>query len=344
LAKSKFWAQALRGVSTPCTAPRTFNISFSVGIFSVEKDKLSSLKSSIDVASALFQFLSKICAAIGVLVLLLYCAQIGFFPKGLSLSDGLVFVFVVLAFAFVIVVGTLYGGFSMLWLFRLLDFVQDWRIRKWKARGAIPEQRPKGMRLPAGLVSWPLVASSSMVSALFFLAFWQIGKTKPDQADALYALVTGFLVTGYIVLLSFMRPLFDGETQKDVRQRKLLRTLAALSIPLVPLVFGSSEQLLAATMKIVALRHDNVAVELSTDNYSRLESASKAMGVEITSCPLAGGHVLVPHADVLWNGVGSRTLLRVTGEGPGHQLTMDADNSGVWILRTRAHVGSSTCG
>ena len=118
----------------------------------MEKDKLSSLKSSIDVASALFQFLSKICAAIGVLVVLLYCAQIGFFPKGLSLSDGLVFVFVVLAFAFVIVVGTLYGGFSMLWLFRLLDFVQDWRIRKWKARGAIPEQRPKGMRLPAGLV------------------------------------------------------------------------------------------------------------------------------------------------------------------------------------------------
>lgn len=307
----------------------------------MEQDKRNSLKSSIDVASSLFQFLSKICAAIGVLVVLLYCAQIGFFPKELSLSDGLVFVFVVLAFAFVIVVGTLYGGFSMLWLFRFIDFVQDWRIRRWKARGAVPEQRPKGMRLPAGVVSWPLVGSSLLVFAILLPAFWQIGKTKPDQADALYALAMGFLVTGYIVLLSLMQPLFDGEAQKDFRQRKFLRTLAALSIPLVPLVFGSSEQLLAATMKIVALRHDNVAVELSADNYSRLESASKAWGIKTASCPLAGGHVLVLHADVLWNGVGTRTLLRVTGEGAGNQLDMDVDSSGVWILRTRAGVVSN---
>ena len=59
----------------------------------MEQDKRNSLQSSMDVASALFQLLSKVCAAIGVLVVLLYCAQIGFFPKDLSLSDGLVFFF-----------------------------------------------------------------------------------------------------------------------------------------------------------------------------------------------------------------------------------------------------------
>ena len=115
---------------------------------------LPPLQSSLDLASSIFQMLSKFGAAAGVLVVFIYFSKIGFFPKDMNISDGLIFVFAVLAFAFVITVGTLYGGFSILWIFQIIDSIQARRLRRWQENGRVLAKRPKGGRLPSGMRSW----------------------------------------------------------------------------------------------------------------------------------------------------------------------------------------------
>ena len=299
---------------------------------------LTSLKTRIDLACSMIQLLSKLCAAIGISVVLIYCSQIGFFPKELSLADGLTFVFVVLSFIFVTSLGILYGGVSILWLFRVFEFIQERHVRRWIANGSDPDSRPNGLRLPAGLRPWPLIMSSCIVFVMLFLTFWHIGKAKPDQVKTLFPFVTGFVVTGFLVLLSFMRPLFDSNEQRRSKRNHSVKAVLWSFLFLLPLVIGSSEQLLATTMKVVGLRHNNVAVELSASNSSRLTSLAKTTGITFVSCTLPEGRILIPQADILWNGVGTRTLMRITGSKPDEVLALEVDNSGVWVLKTHAQL------
>lgn len=77
------------------------------------------VSNNIDKFNGVASLLAKCLLGVGVLVVLIYCMRIGFFPVGLTLSDSLVFIFLAIGF------GVLYLFWILLGFFIFLRWPSD---------------------------------------------------------------------------------------------------------------------------------------------------------------------------------------------------------------------------
>lgn len=272
---------------------------------------------------------------LGLLIVFVYSAQTGFFPKGLSTADSIVFIFSLLAFGIVVTVGVLYGAFALLWLFVIWDEINAARIARWRRDGQDEDRRPGGFRLIPALRRRPLAFMSFFVCAFFGVSLLIASETSPDRFGLLWQFVQGYFVAGFLVMFTFVEPLFtDKQTDKQPQIQPAQR-VAIFGIAIIALfVFGSIDQIMATTMRMVGVRHERAPIELSASNFARVLALSTAAEAKLVSCPLPGTeNVLLFDADLLWYGVGAKALLRLND--PKGTLSVEIDDSGVWPLHAK---------
>jgi hypothetical protein len=92
-------------------------------------------------------------------------------------------------------------------------------------------------------------------------------------------------------------------------------------------------------MKLIRIRHENIAIETTSENIKRVSSLSKMFGLNITTCPLAGSdNQLLPKTNILWTGIGNRTFVELVNprtfvelnDAPKKSLFVQFDTSTIW--------------
>lgn len=241
-------------------------------------------------------------AVAGILVTLIYCGTIGYFPTGLTLGDALFFVAASLSFVLMyslISAGMLYAGISssvfLRWLQPLIFFVIN-KVRR------LARKPPLLIR-----VSFPILTFDYLMPALVGILVFLL------NAIAYYRdIFKAASLTGAILLLGFFWGLFNTKPRRKeynfVKERRLKIGLAVFMYCIPLLVIESKGSFLNLSMAMIGVRVESTSVQLDK-KYTEFLKANKIFPSQTN--PLGEG--IYEDVTVLFRGVGSELSVKVDG-------------------------------
>tara|TARA_R100000656_G_scaffold60714_1_gene47049 strand:- start:215 stop:1069 length:855 start_codon:yes stop_codon:yes gene_type:complete len=241
-------------------------------------------------------------AVAGILVTLIYCGTIGYFPTGLTLGDALFFVAASLSFVLMyslISAAMLYAGISssvfLRWLQPLIFFVIN------KAR-RLARKPPLLIR-----VSFPILTFDYLMPALVGILVFLL------NAIAYYRdIFKAASLTGAILLLGFFWGLFNTKPRRKeynfVKERRLKIGLAVFMYCIPLLVIESKGSFLNLSMAMIGVRVESTSVQMDK-KYTEFLKANKIFPSQTN--PLGEG--IYEDVTVLFRGVGSELSVKVDG-------------------------------
>lgn len=288
--------------------------------------------------NSLASLVYKIAAAVGAVVTFLYLFSIDFFPQGLTPGEVVFFVFVALAFGFLYFALLLYGAFSSVWIFQVINCLvhaagfrrcshpaaATWPALRakicrrkrcgiyWQRSFGVLRARIRGVRrrarcslrdfhpLSKVLREPLLVAGSFFVFWLMALNAWVAGNVPINE------LFIGFFLGGFISLSLLPR---DGNSQQT--PPAWLRWVLAATVPLLIVVtFAKPTPLLHMIFQGLGIRAMQATIEIPNSEAATVERISELIERPIIDCRKAlDGRLLIHGADVLWNGIGNQVLI-----------------------------------
>ncbi len=271
----------------------------------------------------------------GVLCVLLYIFQIRFMPSGLSLGDSLIFIFTALTMGLILIFGSSYAALSIHWFFYVLDslYVKKWHwiFRRWLRGIFLNEKinRKNILPFPSKFPLWIQDSKPEIISLILFLLIiltctylYLIKINFNDLFLGIYASGTLF----YFVLLGF---------DSLWKNKKILTGLLIL-MPIVSLIFSKGE-ILPVAMRLMGIRHENVSILTTSENIKRVNPLAKGYGLNLATCSLNGSeNQLLQNVNILWTGIGNRTLVEVVSQTFDEKdtnkkfLYVQFDNTTIW--------------
>ena len=263
-------------------------------------DSLSKKIAILDLVTTLTY---KLAVAVGAVVTLTYLFDIQFFPSSLTPGEVVFFIFVALTFGFLYCIFLLFGAMSAVWLLQLLSWLER-RV----CRGRTVHGQATLFVVPAGLrgVGYFLLSFSFFLLSLFY-AF------APVQ-PSLRLLITIFFCAGFLTLFIGTAGTQGGIAVAGAQpkpQRTLAQLAAVFAAPLVlVLFFGPFMKMVHMAFHLLGVRIPDVSIEVPESELGEIERVTEVVGRPILDCRrVAGGRLLVHHADVLWTGVGGVSLV-----------------------------------
>ncbi|AKX54624.1 hypothetical protein AKN90_02075 [Thiopseudomonas alkaliphila] len=253
---------------------------------------------------------------IGALIILIYCGGIGYYPSGLTVGDGLLFVAVALSFGFSysIVVFFLFCTAIVLTPFwRVLQVIFVHAHKLWLKINKRPGEA-ESLKFPP-LTSDQLlgVALIGIIGVIFIL----ISFFKDFELFIGLVLSVILMAFCYLLLNSVSEKQEDTEVQKETKKKVKLAFI--LSIYLIPLVVGRFQgNVLDQTMRLIGVRTDNAVVQFQKDYKPFVESSLDTKD---------RNHY---EAKVLFNGFGTSSVLEIEGKRfvvPNSQYFLRYDKS-----------------
>ncbi|EGR0804676.1 hypothetical protein HUO05_06830 [Vibrio alginolyticus] len=271
------------------------------------------MKDLFDSLNSYGSLLVKLVITIGVVVVFSYCAfNINFFPKGLTLGDSLVFIFVALGF----------GVFYLFWLalgyFCLYGFAYPFS----KKLGKNDSKTTKLFMIFIGLL---------------FLGFLSIFYFSTDD----FRSVLAPLVSGSILLITtfFWNSKPDGLSDLEIQKREKARVgIIILAFFIAPLIGTTTvSRIVDSSFRVFGINQNNVSLVLSEKNYKIVSRVAKGLEVPLFSCELDKGTTRIIHnVSVLWHGIGDKSLialLKPDDKGFTPVASLELESQGTNILK-----------
>lgn len=309
---------------------------------------------------------SKLIIGWGILITWGYCAfQINFFPTGLNLADGLVFVFIAL-------------GFGLLYFFWLLIGF----MAVFFGHLVFTEPSSKNVRLPVKIVT----KAFNFIVALLFIFFLIYIAVQLESFESFFApCASGVLL--HISLFSWQgrspqqtsigasggvsssetAPAAAAHTAANTESTETTTgsdTASSVILPAEPtdqhaseyarfriamvivalfltptMAVTALEKILGGTFNLIGIQQNGVSLALNDDNRAIVQSISKELDLPDNSCTGSDSkHTITHHYNVLWHGLGERSLVQMLAVQNGTWrpvATMELDRAGVKVIRTR---------
>lgn len=265
----------------------------------------NSFEGKMKIFSESFSILGKVSIGIGIALACCYLLRIQFLPKGLSSGDVLLFALVALTFAFLTVVGSVYGIYCMVWFNRAVGCAANLVGRRWgmPVRHMVPKMLQDKYSL------WISVG-------VFAIFFWQgvLANSSEDLHQLLFAAAMAGMV--FLALMSRADACEDGSMVDEKFSPTQIRAIAFATLFALLWLFGGFGVLLDIAFVKIGIRHIDTDVELTNKDSMVLARISQNLGVPVISCRAAAeGNLYVHHADVLWSQVGSQALVEFRRKG-----------------------------
>jgi hypothetical protein len=312
----------------------------------VENSAIKITNEKIELLINIFNFTSKISIFFGFLIIFSYLSMIQFTPQGVAIGDIIVFIFAFLGFSIFLTIGILLSAANLLWILGLFQLYHNFRIKRWERDGTNTNARPKGIHLKPMFNSKILWGTSSLTFTILAIFLFDIYKSPliqlNNEFNEIWSLIWGFLIAGFFILLFFVAETPVSIPELFNSSKTWLNLLCMLFFVIIlALMFGNWKLTLKSSMMISGLYQKNIAVELSPENYKRLNSIAINMGIGISPCLLfKSENYLVSGVNILWHGIGSRALLEVHSKkneklNQTDVLGVEMDNSGIWIVNSK---------
>lgn len=266
------------------------------------------------------EFGRSLIAAVGILVVFYYCFYVlHFFPSGLTLGEGLLFAFAAIGFGllYFFVLGLGFGSVYLLW------HIWDEKLRA---------------QLSAADKIFHFIGGLIFLAAVCFVAY-----VSRDVKTVLGLLGGGFLL---LVATALWNESPTGMSRADRTKRPLLRLVVVLSAISTPLLLGAGYVNIVALKSIegLGLSKKGVSLILSKENYSAVQAAAHEFKIPVFGCQAGGERVegIVHGADVLWHGMGTRSLIQFESGAASEKadkkankfFRVELDSSGVKLLQS----------
>lgn len=306
----------------------------------IEPFSLQSGKEWAEACNALLNLFYKFGILAGASIVMVYCIRLGFHPKDMSVGDALLFLFSLFSFASIEIIGLLYGAASSLWLVCMLAWVTGkFATHKFplkddsdrnkqselflskvvviigeikRLKWLLPETQK---RLKASLNNGFLIVVSIFLFLLFGLTCFNI-MYKKEITHPIAIFMLGFWVAGFILLLATAlesAPTKNESNEQSASEKRWLPRLYFLAaIFCIPLVIGSPGYMLEMSMQLIGLRVENMPVQVSEENFSKITEIADRIGIPVLDCKISNTKEHIVYGlDVLWHGVGSVAYVRI---------------------------------
>lgn len=251
------------------------------------------------------KMLSGIAIAAGILLVSCYCIHINFYPKGLTVGDTIVFLFAILSFGMLDVLGVLYCAVAMYWTvditFRIIDRVQqNSALKRGESFEPIKRKKLIGEKFTFFI--------SFIVFLIAATTLFDVGDRQKITAEE-WRLLGSFLTGGYLLIVVFA---FESPRELNARDKKIKNVLIPIFAFFLPLFMGTLGTLLDKTMSLAELRVMNHPIRLSKQNFETVAGYAKKFNVPIQDCgEESNGDHIVEGVDILWHGIGELAKLQI---------------------------------
>lgn len=285
------------------------------------------LKNKLEIIDMSLGIAAKIGITVGSLILVCYCWSIDFFPKDISVGDGLLFIFVAVGF------GTVYLFFvasltSLGVLLRPLWYVLQssgiWIGERWaKLRNKTLSYEPFDLK-PGGLEHLTFAAFGLILVTLF-----SIKDVSRLPTLLLASFGCALLWSSYQDVDAKLRKISsspqpsDGERERIPRLEKSKALLPWLIISIPLLIGGVSGEMTSGTMRLLMLRNDDATAHIKKP-YATILSTS---GITGAKSEIGDDYLRYEHAEILFSGLGSTTVVSLKNlNGSSMKLTIPSDH------------------
>ncbi|MBC3618721.1 hypothetical protein H8R01_15725 [Vibrio metschnikovii] len=252
----------------------------------------------------------KVSTAFGITIVLYYCFSLSYYPKGLTLGDGIFFVALSLVFGFI------YLGFTLMlvsvgallnkpfkvfiWLFSLVNNIA------LKAKG-----KPKKYIE----FDFPSLSIEKLVFSIFGLIlvasnFGDLESAIRILSTVMFVAITYEIIFKNLEILSKIKYKKEKTAREMDLQRKISRKTPKLVVMLLttPLLLGGiGDNVINASMSLTKVKTNNVTIHVK-DPYTTLLSE---YGIQGKDSNFGKDYKMYKSANILFDYVGVNTILSV---------------------------------
>lgn len=284
-------------------------------------------KDKVEVFDKLLGIAAKVGILIGGVALLFYCWSIGYFPRDITIGDGLLFIFIAAGFGvlYVLFLASL-TGFGL-----VLRPVWHWGQKAYAVAGGTWCRWRKKPFLYSPFELMPMGAEH-IIFAIFGL-FFVIGFTRRDAMYLPMLLVSAF---GCAFIWSVFqrdsaeyatlskqsdRSVEEGARRRGLEKSRVILLAGLFASPLV--VGGMLAPLSEGAMRLLNLRKENAVVHVAKPYGAFIAS----QGIAGTKSDLGEEYLRFDQVDVLLAGPGSSVVISLKRPGSGNvQVTIPNDH------------------
>lgn len=296
------------------------------------------MKKYLDLILSLSQVVSVFSIALGVIIILRYCMEIGFYPQGIEIGDGLFFMWVALVFGGKFIIAILLLSLFSLSLYSLT---------------AVSIKKIFGVNVP--LASNDVIFSAHVLTVSFcvLLLISVVGSIIDERmllniftSEGL-VLVGVFFVCGLnVTLLLDDHSLSDGNNENfeilnkgndasNIRKnnRAFSCSVYIFLIIGIPLFFikGFGYSILDFSVLNIGIKKENVSLYLNEESSLYVKNLVDEHGHDIHVVPVSNGKHRVDNATVLFQGIGDKTHISLGASQK--KLLFDLPSSSVVVSR-----------
>lgn len=291
--------------------------------------KLEELEKPVEVILSITKLAFQIGISLGVLVIIIYCGRIDYYPTGVTIGDSLLFMAAGLAtsFTYALVVLALFSaGLALSPILRYLQkavFCVENIVRRHKT-GKMREF----VRFP------PLGGDKLGVVLIGCIMLYMIAlKTAADFA-------VGFGLLGGALTMGFIYGLWHTEPPKTVaggkESERIVKIGLVIMVVLVPLIVTKLQgSILDQAMRLIGVRNEAVVVQISEKYAKFLESNGITPEMPITK-----DGAIYKQAAILFQGIGTNAVVEIGGVKlvlPASELTIASKGTLTSALSRTAH-------
>jgi OOP family OmpA-OmpF porin len=244
------------------------------------------LKELLSSLNSYGSLLVKLVITIGIVVVFSYCAfSINFFPKGLTLGDSLVFIFIALGF----------GIFYIFWLalgyLTLYGLFYPFTLKL----GKNDDLGSKVLMFIVGLIFFG-----------FLLLFYF---STNDFRSVIAPLASGLII---LIATFFWNTQPEGLNPEELEKRERARVgIILIAFFIAPLIgMTAVSQIIDSSFRVFGINQKNVSLVLSESNYKIVNGTAKGLDIPIFGCELEKETTRIVHnVNMLWHGIGDKSLI-----------------------------------
>ncbi|WP_297000570.1 MULTISPECIES: hypothetical protein [unclassified Thalassospira] len=274
---------------------------------------MNNIRTTLEYINSLMKIIPIISVGIGALTVAAYCLKIEFYPVGLSISDTIFLIFIMLGFFITLIFGTAAGCLSTLFILPTLAKI------KIRFMGASPEH-PFGEDNHYENTD----RTTFVISAFFFIILILIvlgiilNQQDFDEKSSNIRLILGFVGGG--LFLGFGLKIFpkmaDGSIAPLRKSKGNIIMICAAFV--IPMILGSPGKIIQFPFSYFGISDRNATVNIDAESWTKIKHAAQLSKIEPDACLNGKDLVILKNSEILWSKIGDRALLRVFGKDEHH--------------------------
>lgn len=254
------------------------------------------LEKQLEIIPKILKVALQLGIGVGALIIIIYSGKVGYYPSGLTIGDGLLFIAVALSFglSYSIVVLVLFCTAVLLTPFwRVGQYILLKTYKLWLKVKRSTHQ-PEEFKFP------PLTSDNVGIAFIGFIGLLVISLSYNKDPDVFSGLAGSVLLIAVCYLLYNSLDASEDDTENQKRSKKKVQLIFVFAIYLIPIIVGKFQgSVLDQTMRLIGVRSDTAIVQFDKGYQSFVNDILKKESKKTYE------------VKILYNGLGSSSVIEI---------------------------------